>query len=96
MRPLGVEEIQIPSDQPSSLGNGIISPQIGEWHVAMLSNIGFSREFRAVGACTFTRGEEDTWTHIPGAAPRVLSPIITDPVRSTDPSRAARRWSFNH
>jgi hypothetical protein len=31
MRPLAVEEVQIPPDQSPSLGDGVVGPQIGEW-----------------------------------------------------------------
>ncbi len=57
---------------------------------------GFSRNFRAVWACIFTEDEEDTWIHILGAAPRVLSPVILDPARSTGPAPAARHRLFDH
>jgi hypothetical protein len=53
-------------------------------------DLGLSREYRAVWACTFAPSEEDTWIHIPGAALVSSLSLSLIPVRSTDPSRAAR------
>ena len=65
-------------------GPGTLGPAVNRrW-------IGLSREYRVVWACTFARSEEDTWIHIPGAALVSSLSLSLIPVRSTDPSRAAR------